>query len=79
MSKTNVYENDGSVHCIGNGQMGVYEQGPNVIQIFGPPYSSPSYMKLGLCREDGMFVVSQREPQTAIWHHKLYIGSRKIG
>ena len=25
---------DGSVHCLGNGQMCVYEEGPNITQIF---------------------------------------------
>ena len=73
------YQNDGSIHCIGNGMLAIYEQGPNIIQIFGPPYSSPSYMQFSLCAEDGLFVISQREPQTAVWHHKLILRGKQIG
>jgi hypothetical protein len=36
---------DGSVHCLGNGELMAYEQGPNIIQIFGPPYAAPQHSK----------------------------------
>lgn len=34
-------DDDGSVHVLGNGQFCAYGQGPNVIQLVGPPYSGP--------------------------------------
>ena len=67
MSETRVYENDGGIHCIGNGMLAAYGQGPNMIQVFGPPYSSPSYMKLNLCDKSGLEVISRREPQLVKW------------
>lgn len=79
MSETRVYENDGGIHCIGNGMLAAYGQGPNMIQVFGPPYSSPSYMKLNLCDKSGLEVISRREPQTAVWHHQLFWNGEPIG
>lgn len=79
MSETRVYENDGGIHCIGNGMLAAYGQGSNMIQVFGPPYSSPSYMKLNLCDKSGLEVISRREPQTALWHHQLFWNGEPIG
>lgn len=79
MSETRVYENDGGIHCIGNGMLAAYGQGPNMIQVFGPPYSSPSYMKLNLCDKSGLEVISRREPQTAVWHHQLFWNGEAYG
>ena len=93
---TDVYTNhdDGSVHCLGNGKMAVYEQGADIIQVFGPPYSSPSFMKLLVWnsrkedtnnsknsdrKDDNFVVVSERKPGTAIWTHNIYEGKRKVG
>ncbi len=65
---------DGSIHCLGNGQLCVYEQGPNILQVFGPPYSSPVLGALTLEVDGDVRVVSSREPGTAIWTHRLESG-----
>jgi len=39
---------DGSIHALGNGELMAYEQGPDVIQIFGPPYASPTALSIRL-------------------------------
>ena len=62
---------DGSVHCLGNGLLCVYEQGPNIIQAFGPPYSTASTMRLSLENAPGLRCESVREPGTALWTHKV--------
>jgi hypothetical protein len=62
---------DGSIHCLGNGHLCVYEQGPNIIQLFGPPYSSPMLGTLTLDVPGELMVRSQREPGTAIWTHQF--------
>ena len=38
-------QDDGSLHCLGNGRLCVYEQGPNLVQVFGPPYSGTAFFK----------------------------------
>lgn len=35
-------QNSYSIHGTGNGQILAYHHGPDIIQLFGPPYSSPS-------------------------------------
>ena len=67
MSETRVYENDGGIHCIGNGMLAAYGQGPNMIQVFGPPYSSPSYMKLNLCDKSGQMCIRDRFRVELTW------------
>jgi hypothetical protein len=65
------------VHCLGNGKLAVYGQGINIMQVFGPPYSSPSFMKLKLSKqEDG--VVSDRIKGTPIWQHSQKEGCKTI-
>jgi hypothetical protein len=63
-------QDDGSIHVIGNGEMLTYFQGPNIAYLFGPPYSSPSSLKMEAeCGERSITVASDRERDTAIWHH----------
>ena len=38
----------GALHCLGNGQYCVYQDGMEIKSIFGPTYSSPSYLQLNL-------------------------------
>jgi hypothetical protein len=68
---TNTGADDGSIHCLGNGHLCAYEQGPNIIQLFGPPYSSPMFGTLTLDVPGEVTVRSSREPGTAIWTHQL--------
>jgi len=64
---------------MGNGRLAVYEQGPDIIQLFGPPYSSNSYIKLNIIENGDIEAESERKAGTAIWSHKIYKGKRMIG
>ncbi len=70
---------DGSIHALGNGEMMVYEQGPDVIQVFGPPYASPTALAIRLEATAPLESRSTREAGAAIWHHDIYQDGRKIG
>lgn len=35
-----------ALHCLGNGHLCAYGMGPSLVQLFGPPYSSPSALAL---------------------------------
>ncbi|HHV96678.1 MAG TPA: hypothetical protein GXX37_09450 [Clostridiaceae bacterium] len=63
MRHWNILNNDGSIHCLGNGKLTVYEQCPDIIQVFGSPYSSPSFMKMNLinANDDNLEVKSERK------------------
>ena len=54
------------IHAIGNGELCVYGRGADILQIFGPPYSSPSLLTLSLC--DGLQVASEREVGSSVWN-----------
>ncbi len=70
---------DGSITPIGNGVLMVYEQGPDIIQVFGPPYSAPSSLQLLMIDEKSNLIVkSRREKNTAIWHHNVYVNDTLI-
>jgi hypothetical protein len=71
-----VFGQTNGVLCLGNGEMMVYEQGSDIIQLFGPPYSSPTVLQLTL--NDRTEVKSLRETHTAIWTHSLQNGSTKM-
>ena len=70
---------DGSIHCVGNGKIIAYEQGPNVIQIFGPPYASPTALSIGLEAANPLETRSGGEPGAAIWHHEIFQDGKKSG
>jgi len=55
---------------MGNGKLCAYGQGPDILQLFGPPYSSPSLIGVDLGSEN-ITVHSKRIPQTAVWEHSL--------
>ena len=76
---SNKKDDDGSLHCLGNSQLCVYEQGPDITQIFGPPYSSPSIMRILLTSESLIESESRREAQTAIWQHEIKTDGKKTG
>jgi hypothetical protein len=61
---------DGAVHSLGNGLMCVYQQGPDVIQLFGPPYSSPSVLSI-LLEDESFKSETNRIPGTAIYEHAV--------
>ncbi len=68
---TNKGPDDGSVHCLGNGLLCAYEVGPDIMQVFGPPYSSPVLGAVTLDVAEPVQVQSSREAGTAIWTHQL--------
>jgi len=76
---SNKEDDDGSIHCLGNGQFCVYEQGPDITQVFGPPYSSPSIMRILLTSESLIESESSREAHTAIWQHEIKTDGKKTG
>jgi hypothetical protein len=72
-------ENDeGSVQCLGNGRMCAYEQGPDIIQVFGPPYSSPSLMSLMLI-DHSYEVNSEMKASGGVWKHSIHVNGKKKG
>lgn len=68
---SNVGEDGGAVHAMGNGQMLAYGRGPNLAYLYGPPYSSPSMARITLEATDRIDDSAERLPGTAIWRHTL--------
>lgn len=62
-----------NIHALGNGRIGAYECGPDIIQVFGPPYSAPTLGSL-VTESGGSEWVSSREPGAAIWIHTSPFG-----
>ena len=80
-NKTNMYNisNDSSaVHAVGNGKVVAYSQGPDLINFFGPPYSSPNILTIETLSENEIFDKISREPGTAIWNHCLSADGSEI-
>ena len=67
----------GALHCLGNGQYCVYEEGITIKDLFGPPYSSPAYLQT-ILKDPDIKVKSTREPGTAIWSHTLSLNRKDI-
>lgn len=63
-------EGNGSIHAMGNGDMIAYAQGPNLTNLFGPPYSSPNIITLSTESPEPLQDSAEREPGTSIWNHK---------
>ncbi|MCC6488541.1 MAG: hypothetical protein IT364_13675 [Candidatus Hydrogenedentes bacterium] len=72
-----VGETNGSVHCMGNGRLCVYGQGPDLIQIFGPTYSTTTSGRVSL-ELPGATSESRRVPGAAIWEHRILADGRLI-
>lgn len=66
-------DDNGCVHCIGNGRICVYEEGPQIIQIFGAPYSAPIFASASLT--DVTACTSRRVFRSAVWEHTLPQGT----
>ncbi|MGC9352988.1 MAG: hypothetical protein ACP5D9_04060 [Mariniphaga sp.] len=67
-----------SIHCLGNGNYGVYASGVNIQQVFGPPYSTPSFFSSTL-NSSNIQVETNREPGTDIYVHTFYKDGKKTG
>ena len=70
-------EANGSVHCLGNGQLCVYGQGPDVLQIFGPSYSTTNIGHISLDMPAAT-CQSRRVMGTAIWEHRIAVEGRSV-
>jgi hypothetical protein len=70
-------KDDGSIHCLGNGNLCVYAQGPNLIQVFGSPYNSPAFYRLTV--DGNLEVHSERQAGTATWSHHLLSEGHAVG
>ena len=70
---------DAGVHCMGNGRLAVYARGPEILQVFGPPYSSTSSIRATVAAPEALEVRSEREPGTGVWCHELRLGGASIG
>jgi hypothetical protein len=67
----------GALHCLGNGKYCVYQEGMEIKSLFGPSYSSPSYLQLNL-KDKNIAVTSLRHPGSAVWKHVLTLNGEKI-
>ena len=57
------------IHAIGDGNICLFGQNSDIVQLFGAPYSSPSAFRLILKGDDS--AKSERIPGTAIWKHQI--------
>lgn len=64
---------DGSVHAMGNGSMVAYASGPDLINLYGPPYSSPNILCIHTKCDKPLCDEATREPGAAIWNHRMLI------
>ncbi len=76
---TNRGDDQGTVHSLGNGEMLVYETGPNLTTIYPGPFTTPSLYRFLLDDERTLEVHSMRESGTAIWEHSVHTGEARIG
>jgi len=67
----NKKEDSGVVHAVGNGKIVAYGQGPNLINFFGPPYSSPNILTIETLSDKEITDKVSREPGAAIWNHSI--------
>lgn len=62
---------DRALHALGNGETIAYGRGIEWVQVFGPPYSSPTMFSL-IAEEGGApRCESQRLPGSNLWEHRL--------
>ena len=67
-----------SVHCLSNGDICIYEKGPEILQIFGPPFGCGTVAGLSIAGE-GYSAESERVRRTNTWKHTLFRREKKIG
>ena len=74
------FENDlsGSVHCLSDGAFCVYGKGPELLQVFGPPFSCGSVCGVRL-PEKGLHSESTRIRGTNTWVHRLRRNGKTVG
>ena len=70
--------NTNDIYCIGNGKLAAYFTKANVIQLFGPPYSSPSILEM-ILNDPDLSVNSKRFTGSSIWTHKITKNGSEVG
>ncbi|MCD9022502.1 hypothetical protein [Cohnella silvisoli] len=67
---------DGAVHALGNGRFLVYGRGNDWVEVYGPPYSSPSLLQGKWTLADGTSpqYASMRVDGTNRWLHRYLSG-----
>lgn len=70
---------DGSLYCIGNGNIAAYFIRGEMYSLFGPPYSSPSALCMQFADNISMPLPSKRIENSAVWHSKLFKAGKEIG
>jgi hypothetical protein len=71
-----------AVSALGNGNVCVFSQGPDIAHFYGPPYSSPDLLQLltdvtPKGAASGVLTDSaRRERGTAIWHHWMQLNGQ---
>lgn len=70
---TNEQEDTKAIHSIGNGNILVYEQGPNVVNVLAP-YTSPTHFTLRVEEDRGIWETG-REPYTDFFNHENHVDS----
>ncbi len=71
MKKKKFYPFNDVVHAVGNGKIVAYGQGPNLINFFGPPYSSPNILTIKTISDREITNKLSRESGSAIWNHSI--------
>lgn len=68
---------NGDVHAMGNGTFLAYGRGGDLIQVFGPPYSSPTLLKARWAFPDGSspMYASKRIAAANVWQHQFLDGA----
>lgn len=69
--------NDATVYMAGNGRMAAAYQQGNLVQLFGPPYSSPSILQVCL-QSDTTCSSLQRLKKSGVWRTELKNGSLAV-
>lgn len=68
---------DRALHALGNGETIAYGRGIEWVQVFGPPYSSPTMFSL-IAEEGGApRCESRRLPGSNLWEHRLPQGKSR--
>ncbi|HEY0829254.1 MAG TPA: hypothetical protein VGE40_14230 [Bacilli bacterium] len=70
MAFLNKITQDYSIHSMGNGQLLVYGQGPNINHVFGPPYTSSEQVVIK--SDESLMWETKRKTGSRIWEHTGY-------
>lgn len=74
ISSSKFYANPSAIHVIGNGRTIGYSRGPEIVQLFGPTYSSPNIISMSTAANEHIICKSKRVSDTGIWRHELKRG-----